>query len=121
MEIFHLASEFDSFEYLALVPIVYIVVHLILDIWKQKVADLNKFFIYLTIVMVILSLICLVLNLSKVQNIDYVNIMFFISNMIVFQKLVFIQIIIFLLKIYDIGVIKLRNQMNSNFLILKFK
>lgn len=67
--------------------------------------------------MVLLSVVCLVINLVEVRGSDYLNIIFFITNMIVFQKLVFIQIIIFLLKIYDIGVVKLRNQMNSKLFI----
>lgn len=70
--------------------------------------------------MVLLSVICLVINLVEIKGSDYLNILFFISNMIVFQKLVFIQIIIFLLKIYDIGVVKLRNQMNSQSILFLY-
>ena len=114
MEIFYLGDSLDRVEFLSSMPILFLIIHLILDLLKRHFLDLNKFFILLLGFMVALSLISFLVSVLTEKDHDFVALICFTANMIIFQKLVFIQVILYLLKVFDIGIIKLRNQMNSN-------
>lgn len=113
IEIYAFQSQYDKIEYLCVIPIMYMVINFILNSTKSTFNNLNKFFIIGLGLMVVLSIIQIGLSYSKIGIKEYLILIFLIGQMIIFQKLLFIQIIIFLLKVFDISSIRLRNQMNS--------
>lgn len=113
VEIFYFQNELDEFKFMVLIPLIYIVVHLVMERVKRCFIDLNKFFIMIVMIMCAISIIGYVVNDALNHDSLYVRMVFFIVNGILYQKLMFTQIIVYLLKMFDIGIIKLRNQMNG--------
>lgn len=113
IEIFAFQSKYDKIEFLCVIPIMYMVINFILNSTKSTFNNLNKFFIIGIGSMVVLSIFQIGLSYLKMSIKEYLILIILIAQMIIFQKLLFIQIIIFLLKVFDISSIRLRNQMNS--------
>ena len=119
-EIFYFQYDFDRVEYMILIPIIYSALHLLLERVKQCFLDLNKYFVTLLALMSLISLIGFIFDLTLKSDDQFLRLIFFVLNNVLYQKLVFTQVVVFLLKMFDIGIVKLRNQMNSNLLIYIF-
>ena len=115
IEVFLFQTKYDKVQYLCAVPIIYMAINLLLNSLKTSFNNLNKLFILGLILMVVLSLVQICFRYSKISANEYIIMILLICQMSTFQKILFIQIVIFLLKIFDISSIRLRNQMNSRF------
>lgn len=112
-EIFLLQSTYDKVEYLVVIPVLYMLINFIMNKTKSRFDNLNKFFVIGLLFMVLLSAVQIAMKYTNSSIKEYFAIIFLMAQMIIFQKILFIQIIIFLLKVFDISSIRLRNQMNS--------
>ena len=114
IEVFLFQTTYDKVQYLCVVPIIYMIINLGLNTMKSLFDNINKLFIIGLAFMVALSLIQIAFKYSNIDSKEYIIMILLICQMTTFQKILFIQIIIFLLKVFDISSIRLRNQMNSN-------
>lgn len=114
IEVFLFQTTYDKVQYLCVVPIIYMLINLGLNTMKSLFDNINKLFIIGLAFMVALSLIQIAFKYSNIDSKEYIIMILLICQMTTFQKILFIQIIIFLLKVFDISSIRLRNQMNSN-------
>lgn len=114
IEIFYFQTRYDKAQYLCLVPALYMLLNLLLNWLKRVCRNLDAFFIAGLAAMVALSLAKIGLWYSGAAAKEYVIIVLLVAQMIIFQKILFIQVVIYLVKVFDVSTPRLQNQMNSS-------
>lgn len=110
MEINHIFNFKDTSLKFMAVPFVYAVVHSLLEITRKGVKDLNVLSIIILGMQIACSIAEIVLN--NYQLTYDLSFIFFVLNLVFFQKLVFINFVVSLLKIFDIKNVRICNYIN---------
>ena len=110
MEISHTFNFKETSLKFMVIPFVYAVVHSLLEITRKKVKDLNVLSIIILALQIACSIAEIVLNSYKLTY--DLSFIFFVLNLVFFQKLVFINFIVSLLKIFDIKNVRICNYIN---------
>lgn len=112
IEILLFQSEYDRLEFVCAIPLVSMLVHLTINLMKISFDNLNKFLMIGLSVMISLSIVHLSFELSDIDARFFIFLIL-ISQMAIYQKMFFMQIMIYLLKKFEISSIHQQNQING--------
>ena len=114
IEIFLLQTEYDQLHFFCAIPIACMAVNFFINQMKVSFDNLNKFLMIGLVIMITLSTIHISLEYSNIQA-QYIIFLILISQMAIYQKMFFMQIMIYLFKKFDVTSTHQQNQINGIF------
>lgn len=110
MEINHMFNYHETAKHFVMVPFIYALAHSLLETTRKRVKNLNA----LSLVILGLQIVCSVVEflLKMYYPNEFLEFMFFVFNLVLFQKLIFINFTVSLLGVFDIDNVRICNYVN---------